>query len=108
MYRRTVAEGWDQVNRAQTGYRKRTPQFAETGFVSGWSADIPVRTVLGDYNQTSEQPGYGDPSNGEFKSLAVLLRFLRFLLFSPQKATKRTKKKGIGSAFLQGPFGHFF
>jgi hypothetical protein len=27
--------------------------------------------------------------------------------FSPQKATKRTKKNGIGSAFLKGPFGHF-
>jgi hypothetical protein len=58
--------------------------------------------------QTSEQLGYGDPSNGEFKSLAVVLCFLRFLLFSPQKATKRTKKKGIGSARLEGPFGHFF
>jgi hypothetical protein len=55
--------------------------------------------------QTSEQLGYGDPSNGEFKSLAVVLCFL---LFSPQKATKRTKKKGIGSALLEGPFGHFF
>jgi hypothetical protein len=60
------------------------------------------------YGQTSEQLGYGDPSNGEFKSLAVVLCFLRFLLFSPQKATKRTKKKGIGSARLEGPFGHFF
>jgi hypothetical protein len=58
--------------------------------------------------QTSEQLGYGDPSNGEFKSLAVVLCFLRFLPFSPQKATKRTKKKGIGSARLEGPFGHFF
>jgi hypothetical protein len=58
--------------------------------------------------QTSEQLGYGDPSNGEFKSLAVVLCFLRFLLFSPQKATKRTKEKGIGSARLEGPFGHFF
>jgi hypothetical protein len=58
--------------------------------------------------QTSEQLGYGDPSNGEFKSLAVVPCFLRFLLFSPQKATKRTKKKGIGSARLEGPFGHFF
>jgi hypothetical protein len=57
--------------------------------------------------QTSEQLGYGDPSNGEFKSLAVVLCFLRFLLFCPQKATKRTKKKGIGSARLEGPFGHF-
>jgi hypothetical protein len=59
-------------------------------------------------SQTSEQLGYGDPSNGEFKSLAVVLCFLRFLLCSPQKATKRTKKKGIGSARLEGPFGHFF
>jgi hypothetical protein len=58
--------------------------------------------------QASEQLGYGDPSNGEVKSLAVLLRFLRCLPFSPQKATKRTKNKGIGSALLQGLLGHFF
>jgi hypothetical protein len=62
----------------------------------------------GTWDQTSEQLGYGDPSNGEFKSLAVVLCFPCCLLFSPQKATKRTKKKGIGSARLEGPFGHFF
>jgi hypothetical protein len=70
-----------------------------------WNWTLPMNRV---YCQTSEQLGYGDPSNGEFKSLAVVLCFLRFLLFSPQKATKRTKKKGIGSARLEGPFGHFF
>jgi hypothetical protein len=69
------------------------------------SPDETAETIR---HQTSEQLGYGDPSNGEFKSLAVVLCLLRFLLFSPQKATKRTKKKGIGSARLEGPFGHFF
>jgi hypothetical protein len=75
-----------------------------------WICDQGQRFATGDnpVGQTSEQLGYGDPSNGEFKSLAVVLCFLRCLPFSPQKATKRTKKKGIGSARLEGPFGHFF
>jgi hypothetical protein len=72
-----------------------------------FTVDEVVFAEKGDLLQTSEQLGYGDPSNGEFKSLAVVLCFLRCLLFSPQKATKRTKKKGIGSARLEGPFGHF-
>jgi hypothetical protein len=52
----------------------------------------------------SDNPGYGVPSNRGLKSLVLVLRFLRFLLFSPQKATKRTKRKGIGSAWAHRRF----
>jgi hypothetical protein len=74
-------------------------RFSEAGFASDWSADILVRSGCGLNTQTSEQLGYGDPSNGEFKSLAVLLHFLRFLLFSPQKAAQTVE--GLPNQALQ-------
>jgi hypothetical protein len=59
------------------------------------AAPAPVRTA-------SEAEG---PSVGKCASCGCSVDAK---VVSRQKATKRTREKGIGSAFLQGPSGHLF